>query len=191
MAYGTVSTTNLFCKIFVTNISGRLGSFSRLMTSWQRRGQINHLQITWKMSALTTKKIPKNSGHLSRARVKNGLELPHWKTKWGSYKVITRAKRKYWMNNSNQCSQKKTWITAQIKEIVHILYGCHLLLDVCIIYFIFLWLYNEFFIILYNIIYVWKLNQTVLELDFRAVKFVFFPRRDLNPHHWYTAAPFA
>ena len=41
------------------------------------------------------------------------------------------------------------------------------------------------------IIYVWKLNQTVLELDFRAVKFVFFPRRDLNPHHWYTAAPFA
>ena len=41
------------------------------------------------------------------------------------------------------------------------------------------------------IIYVWKLNQTVLELDFRAVKFLFFPRRDLNPHHWYTAAPFA
>jgi hypothetical protein len=36
-------------------------------------------------------------------------------------------------------------------------------------------------------IYVWKLNQTVLELDFRAVKFLFFPRRDLNPHHWYTA----
>ena len=28
-------------------------------------------------------------------------------------------------------------------------------------------------------IYVWKLNQTVLELDFRAVKFLFFPRRDL------------
>ena len=40
-------------------------------------------------------------------------------------------------------------------------------------------------------IYVWKLNQTVLELDFRPVKFLFFPRRDLNPHHWYTAAPFA
>jgi hypothetical protein len=33
-----------------------------------------------------------------------------------------------------------------------ILYGCHLFLDVCIIYFIFLWLYNEFFIILYNIL---------------------------------------
>jgi hypothetical protein len=32
-----------------------------------------------------------------------------------------------------------------------------------------------------NIIYVWKLNQTVLELDFRAVKFVFFPRRNLSP----------
>jgi hypothetical protein len=30
----------------------------------------------------------------------------------------------------------------------------------------------------------------VLELDFRAVKFLFFPRRDLNPRHWYTAAPF-
>jgi hypothetical protein len=40
-------------------------------------------------------------------------------------------------------------------------------------------------------IYVWKLNQTVLELDFWAVKFVFFPRRDLNSHHWYTAAPIA
>ena len=40
-------------------------------------------------------------------------------------------------------------------------------------------------------IYVWKLNQTVLELDFRAVKFLFFPRRDLNSHHWYIAAPFA
>jgi hypothetical protein len=25
-----------------------------------------------------------------------------------------------------------------------------------------------------------KLNQTVLELDFRAVKFLFFPRQDLN-----------
>jgi len=36
-----------------------------------------------------------------------------------------------------------------------------------------------------------KLNQTVLELDFRAVKFLFFPRRYLNSHHWYTAAPFA
>jgi hypothetical protein len=43
----------------------------------------------------------------------------------------------------------------------------------------------------YIYIYVWKLNQTVLELDFRAVKFLYFPRRDLNPHHWYTAAPFA
>jgi hypothetical protein len=33
--------------------------------------------------------------------------------------------------------------------------------------------------------------KIVLELDFRAVKFLFFPRRDLNPHHWCTAAPFA
>jgi hypothetical protein len=40
-------------------------------------------------------------------------------------------------------------------------------------------------------VYVWKLNQAVLELYFRAVKSVFFPRRDLNSHHWYTAAPFA
>ena len=38
---------------------------------------------------------------------------------------------------------------------------------------------------IYIYIYVWKLNQTVLELDFRAVKFVFFPRRDLNPYHIY------
>ena len=36
---------------------------------------------------------------------------------------------------------------------------------------------------LFIYIYVWKLNQTVLELYFRAVKFLFFPRRDLNPHH--------
>ena len=47
------------------------------------------------------------------------------------------------------------------------------------------------YIYIYIYIYVWKLNQTVLELDFRAVKFLFFPRRDLNPHHCYTAAPFA
>jgi hypothetical protein len=32
---------------------------------------------------------------------------------------------------------------------------------------------------------------TVLELDLWAVNFLFFPRRDLNSHHWYTAAPFA
>ena len=31
----------------------------------------------------------------------------------------------------------------------------------------------------YIYIYVCKLNQTVLELDFRAVKCLFFPRRDL------------
>ena len=47
------------------------------------------------------------------------------------------------------------------------------------------------YIYLYLYLYVWKLNQTVLELDFWAVKFVFFPRRDLNSHHWYTAAPIA
>ena len=46
-------------------------------------------------------------------------------------------------------------------------------------------------IFMYIYIYVWKLNQTVLELDFRAVKFLFIPRWDLNPHHCYTAAPFA
>ena len=40
-------------------------------------------------------------------------------------------------------------------------------------------------------IYVWKLNQIVLELDLWAVKFVYFPRRDLNSHYWYTAAPIA
>ena len=48
----------------------------------------------------------------------------------------------------------------------------------------------EFFMI-YIYLYVWKLNQTVLELDFRAVNFLFFSRRDLNTHHWYTEAPFA
>ena len=39
-----------------------------------------------------------------------------------------------------------------------ILYGCHLLLDVCIIYFIFLWLYSEFFIILSNILKIAELD---------------------------------
>jgi len=29
----------------------------------------------------------------------------------------------------------------------------------------------------------------VLELDFSAVKFLFFPRRDLNSHHCCNAAP--
>ena len=38
-----------------------------------------------------------------------------------------------------------------------ILYGCHLLLDVCIIYFIFCD-YNEFFIILYNILKIAELD---------------------------------
>ena len=47
--------------------------------------------------------------------------------------------------------------------------------------------YLYIYIYIYIYIYVWKLNQTVLELDFIAVKFLFFPRRDLNPHHCYTA----
>ena len=51
--------------------------------------------------------------------------------------------------------------------------------------------YIYIYIIYIYIIYVWKLNQTVLELDFWAVKLLFFPRRDLNSHHWYTVAPFA
>ena len=38
-----------------------------------------------------------------------------------------------------------------------ILYGCHLLLDVCIIYFISFG-YNEFFIILYNILKIAELD---------------------------------
>ena len=46
------------------------------------------------------------------------------------------------------------------------------------------------------VVYLWLLDANIgtslmLELDFRAVNFLFFPRRDLNPHHWYTAAPFA
>jgi hypothetical protein len=31
----------------------------------------------------------------------------------------------------------------------------------------------------------------VLELDFRDVKYLFFPRRDLNSHHWYWKVRFA
>jgi hypothetical protein len=33
---------------------------------------------------------------------------------------------------------------------------------------------------IYLYIYFWKLNQTVLELDLWAVKFLFFPQRDLK-----------
>ena len=40
-------------------------------------------------------------------------------------------------------------------------------------------------------LYLWKLNSTVLELDLWADKLLFFPRRDLNSHRWYTASPFA
>ena len=35
--------------------------------------------------------------------------------------------------------------------------------------------FNNDYMYIYIYIYVWKLNQTVLELDFRAVKFLFFP----------------
>jgi hypothetical protein len=49
-----------------------------------------------------------------------------------------------------------------------------------------LWLVDS--LRLYIYIYVWKLNQTVLELDIWADKFVFFPWRNLNSHHWYTTA---
>ena len=51
----------------------------------------------------------------------------------------------------------------------------------------FIWLFN-IYIYIYIYVYVWKLNQTVLELDFWDLKFLFFPRRDLNSHHWYTAS---
>ena len=38
---------------------------------------------------------------------------------------------------------------------------------------------------------VWKLNQTELKLDLWVDNFLFFPRRDLNSHHWYTATSIA
>ena len=49
--------------------------------------------------------------------------------------------------------------------------------------YIYLYTYICIYIKFDSYIYVWKINQTVLELDCRAVKFLFFPRRDLNPHH--------
>jgi hypothetical protein len=36
-----------------------------------------------------------------------------------------------------------------------------------------------------------KIKPNRVELDFWAFQFLFFPRRDLNSHHWYTAAPIA
>ena len=47
------------------------------------------------------------------------------------------------------------------------------------------WLLFQTFIYIYIYIYIFiRLKiKPVLELDFRAVKFLFFPRRDLNPHH--------
>ena len=77
-----------------------------------------------------------------------------------------------WRNSSSCCSD---WINCQ-RLLFYYLFSIPIE-------------WNIFYIYIY--IYVWKLNQTVLELDFRAVKFLFFPRRDLNPHHCYTAAPFA
>ena len=49
------------------------------------------------------------------------------------------------------------------------------------------------YIYIYRPIYVWKLNQTVLELDFWAVKSLFFPRWDLNSalDHSTTSAPWS
>jgi hypothetical protein len=40
--------------------------------------------------------------------------------------------------------------------------------------------------LIFRRIYVCKLNQTVLELDLWIFKFVFFPRWDLNSHHFDT-----
>ena len=40
----------------------------------------------------------------------------------------------------------------------------------------------EYFDIYYIYIYI-RLKIKPKELDFRAVKFLFFPQRDLNPHH--------
>jgi hypothetical protein len=37
-----------------------------------------------------------------------------------------------------------------------------------------------------NIYILWKLNPTVLEIDFRADNFIVLPRRDSNSHLWYT-----
>ena len=61
-----------------------------------------------------------------------------------------------------------------IQEKVVVYSYCDALLVNCIV--------HSFHIYIY--IYVWKLNQTVLELDFRAVKFLFFPRQDLNLVEW-------
>jgi hypothetical protein len=46
--------------------------------------------------------------------------------------------------------------------------------------------HTHIYIYIYIYIYVWKLNQTVLELDFRAVKFLFFPRTIIT---WYSIPP--
>ena len=44
------------------------------------------------------------------------------------------------------------------------------------------------YIYIYIYTHIWKLNQTVLELDFRAVNFLFFPRQDLNYVQKYLSA---
>jgi hypothetical protein len=80
---------------------------------------------------------------------------------------------------------KINWvIMSQIEIRVYITFFCfwtvsivynndHLFIDItwrclCMIFYIF-WCFSN----IYIYIYVWKLNQTVLELDFRAVKFLF------------------
>ena len=51
---------------------------------------------------------------------------------------------------------------------------------------------DTIYIYIYIYIYIrLKIKPNSVRIRFKAVKFLFFPRRDLNPHHCYTAAPFA
>ena len=57
--------------------------------------------------------------------------------------------------------------------------------------YIILTLFGLIFRRIYIYIYIYILSETVWEVDLWADKCLFFPRRDLNSHHWYTTAPIA
>jgi hypothetical protein len=87
--------------------------------------------------------------------------------------------------NYNQIDGYFAWPTRFI-SVCNLIWGgsdCHVIIS-----------YRDVKITILNFIYtiyVWKLHQTVLEVDLWANNNLFFRRRDLSSHHWYDAAPIA
>ena len=137
------------------------------------------------MSTICWKTPPPNITNTSSIKQKNKNKLEHFDDI--RFREAFRRIGVLFILQNKICPLLRQDICVYVNKLVQV---CVLLSSVtCMCLFIYLFVHS--FIYIYIYIYVWKLNQTVLELDFRAVNFLFFPRRDLNPHHWYTAAPFA